>query len=273
MLERILRWKFAIIIVLVVLLVGTIHYTSFTRPQLSFLEGVWRDLLSPLQTVTSKLSRFFQTQVSSVKELRYLKTQNLALQEEVLVLRQEVLVLRNYERENSWLREALDFKSELGHEFLVAEVIARSPSKWENTITLNRGQHHGVNPGMAVITNAGIVGTVINSSRFTSTVLLATDPQGATGGLVQTSGDLVLIQGKEGHSGDLLATPLSRDTSVEVGDIIVTSGLSRIYPKNLPIGQVVSVESKQYDLSFAALVRPFVDFTRLEYVLIVLPNE
>lgn len=273
MLERILRWKFAIVIVLVVLLVGTIHYTSFTRPKISFLEGAWRDLLAPLQTVTSRISLYFHKQVTGIRELHNLRATNLALQEEVSALKREVLILRNYERENNWLREALDFRSELEHELLVAEVIARSPTKWENTITLNRGLHHGIKPSMAVITNAGIVGTVINSSKFTSTVLLAIDPQSATGGLVQTSGDLVLIQGKEGHSGALLATPLSRDTSVEVGDIIVTSGLSRIYPKNLPIGQVVSIESKQYDLSFAATVQPFVDFTRLEYVFIVLPDE
>lgn len=273
MLERLLRWKFMIIIVLVVVLVGTIHYTSFTRPKISFLEGAWRDFLAPLQTIVSRTQRYFQTKVAGLRELRHLKVENQALQAEVVALKREVLALRNYQRENTWLREALDFKSELEHQILVAEVIARSPSKWENTITLNRGLHHGVNTGMAVITNAGIVGTVINSSQFTSTVLLAIDAQSATGGLVQTSGDLVLIQGMEGHSGDLLATPLSRDTSVEVGDVIVTSGLSRIYPKNLPIGQVVSVESRQYDLSFAAVVRPFVDFTRLEYVLIVLPNE
>ena len=60
---------------------------------------------------------------------------------------------------------------------------------------------------------------------------------------------------------------------MEVGDIIVTSGLSTVYPKNLPVGEVVAVEPQDYNLSFSAVVRPFVDFARLEYVLIVLPQE
>lgn len=273
MLELLLRWKLIIIIVVVVVLVGTIHYTSFTRPQISFLESAWRDFLAPLQVGLSRTQRFFQNRVEGIRKLRQLGKENQQLQAQVLALQREVLALRNYQRENQWLREALDFKSELEHELLVAEVIARSPSKWENTITLNKGISHGVTTGMAVITKAGIVGTVINSSHFTSTVLLAIDAQSATGGLVQASGDLVLIQGMEGQRGSLLATPLNRDTTVRVGDVIVTSGLSRIYPKNLPIGEVISVESRQYDLSFAAVVRPFVDFTRLEYVLIVLPSE
>lgn len=273
MLEQVLRWKIPIIIVLAILLVGTIHYTSLPRPRLGLLESVWRDLLSPFQLALSRVQRFFQSQIVGIQDLAHLRTRNAELETLLVELEAEIFALQNFRRENQWLREALDFKMELEHELLVAEVIGRSPSNWESTITLNRGQAHGVNKGMAVITKAGIVGTVINSSRFTSTVLLVIDPQSATGGLVQDSGDLILVEGAEGHRNDLVAKPLSRDTFVEVGDVIVTSGLSRIYPKNLPIGEVVSVESRQYDLSFAATLRPYVDFTRLEYVLVVIPGE
>lgn len=272
MLERILRWKIPLIIVIVLLLVGTIHYTSVPRPEISKLEGIWRDILSPLQWTISKVGGFFQNQVAKINEWRGLKERYHELEELVAQLQEEVFTLRNYRRENEWLREALDFREEGNHSLLVAEVIGRSPSNWESTIVVNKGQAHGVASGMAVVTKAGIVGTVINSSSHTSTVLLIVDAQSATGGLVQTSGDLVLVEGGQGDQHTLLAKPLSRDTVVEVGDVIVTSGLSRIYPKNLPIGEVVEVESRQYDLSFAAVVRPFVDFTRLEYVLIVMPQ-
>lgn len=272
MLDRLLRWKIPLIIVLVLVLVGTIHYTSLPRPEISKLEGLWRDVLSPFQRFFSAIGGFFQRQVAEVNKWRGLKERNDELEERVLQLEAEVLGLRNYRRENEWLREALDFKEEGNHDLLVAEVVGRSPSNWESTIVVDKGQAHGVASGMAVVTNAGIVGTVITSSRFTSTVLLIIDAQSATGGLVQSSGDLVLVEGGQLDQSTLLAKPLSRDTTVEVGDVIVTSGLSRIYPKNLPIGEVVAVESRQYDLSFAAVVNPFVDFTRLEYVLIVMPQ-
>ncbi len=272
MLERLLRWKIPIIIILVLVLVGTIHYTSVRRPEIGRLEGLWRDILSPFQWLFAKIGGFFQHQVAEINRWRGLKERNDELEERVAQLESEVFVLRNHQRENEWLREALGFKDEGQHDLLVAEVIGRSPSNWESTIIVNKGQAHGVKSGMAVVTKAGIVGTVINSSRLASTVLLVVDAQSATGGLVQSSGDLVLIEGGQLDRATLLAKPLSRDTAVEVGDVIVTSGLSRIYPKNLPIGEVVAVESRQYDLSFAAIVNPYVDFTRLEYVLIVMPQ-
>lgn len=272
-LERLLRWKIPLIIVLVIVLLGTIHYTSVPRPEISRLEALWRDILSPFQWVFSRIESFFHNQVAEINRWRAVKERNDTLEELLVQLEAEVFEMRNYRRENEWLREALDFRNEREDDLLVAEVIGRSPRNWESTITVNKGQAHGVASGMAVVTNAGIVGTVINSSRLTSTVLLIIDAQSATGGLVQSSGDLVLVEGGQIDRGSIVAKPLSRDTTVEVGDVIVTSGLSRIYPKNLPIGEVVAVESRQYDLSFAAVVKPFVDFTRLEYVLIVLPQE
>jgi len=272
-LDRLLRWKIPLIIVLVLILVGTIHNTSVPRPDISRLEGLWRDVLSPFQWLFSRIAGFFQNQFAEINRWRGLKARNNELEARVAQLEEEVLRLRNYRRENEWLREALDFREEGNHDLLVAEVIGRSPSNWESTIIVNKGQAHGVTSGMAVVTQAGVVGTIINSSRHTSTVLLIVDAQSATGGLVQSTGDLVLVEGGQMDQRTLLAKPLSRDTVVEVGDVIVTSGLSRIYPKNLPIGEVVAVEPRQYDLSFAAIVEPFVDFTRLEYVLIVMPQE
>lgn len=273
MLERLLRWRIPLIIVLIVVLVGTIHYTSVPRGQISKAEALWRDILSPFQWVFRRIEGFFQKQITEFNRWRSVKERNVVLEARLLELEAEVFELRNYRRENEWLREALDFRDEREHDLLVAEVIGRSPSNWESVITVNKGQVHGVASGMAVVTNAGIVGTVINTSSLTSTALLIVDAQSATGGLVQSSGDLVLIEGGQMDQGSLVAKPLGRDTFVEVGDVIVTSGLSRIYPKNLPIGEVVAVESRQYDLSFAAIVKPFVDFARLEYVLIVMPQE
>ncbi|NLJ79967.1 MAG: rod shape-determining protein MreC [Firmicutes bacterium] len=272
MLEQLLRWKILLGIVLIIVLIGTIHYTSLTRPKISFLEGAWRDALAPLQLVLSRAQRFFRQATSVFRNIGDLQRRNKELETLVFDLQQKVFSLQNHKRENEWLREALDFVSDMPHELLVAEVIGRSPSNWESTITINKGHKHGVASGMAVITNAGIVGTVINSSLYTSIVLLATDSQSATGGLVQSSGDLVLIEGDPSNAGMMIATPLGRDTEVEEGDLIVTSGLSRIYPKNISVGEVIAVEPREYELSFAALVRPSVNFSRLEYVLVVLPD-
>lgn len=237
MLDRLLRWKIPLIIVLVLILVGTIHNTSVPRPDISRLEGLWRDVLSPFQWLFSRIAGFFQNQFAEINRWRGLKARNDELEARVAQLEEEVLRLRNYRRENEWLREALDFREEGNHDLLVAEVIGRSPSNWESTIIVNKGQAHGVTSGMAVVTQAGVVGTIINSSRHTSTVLLIVDAQSATGGLVQSTGDLVLVEGGQMGQRTLLAKPLSRDTVVEVGDVIVTSGLSRSIRKTCPLAK------------------------------------
>ena len=272
-LQQILRWKVVLIVILALVIIGTIHYTSLPRSRLTFIEELARDAISPLQLALTRVSRFISHKVTALKEIRYLRQRNAELEALAFDLQQQVYLLQEYERENKWLREALDFKTDVSHELLVAEVIGRCPTNWISTITINKGHAHGVEAGMAVVTNGGIVGTILDVSRLTSTVLLSTDSRSAAGGLVQSTGDLVLVEGDSENSGMLVATPLSRDTEVVPGDIIVTSGLSRLFPKKLPIGEVVEVESSPYGLSFTALVRPFVDFTRLEYVFVVLQEE
>ena len=74
-------------------------------------------------------------------------------------------------------------------------------------LRLTKGHAHGVEAGMAVVTNGGIVGTILDVSRLTSTVLLSTDSRSAAGGLVQSTGDLVLVEGDPDNSGMLVATP------------------------------------------------------------------
>lgn len=272
-LQQMLRWKVVLIVILALVIIGTIHYTSLPRSRLTFIEELARDAISPLQLAFARVSRFISHKVTALKEIRYLRQRNAELEALAFDLQQQVYLLQEYERENKWLREALDFKTDVSHELLVAEVIGRCPTNWISTITINKGHAHGVEAGMAVVTNGGIVGTILDVSRLTSTVLLSTDSRSAAGGLVQSTGDLVLVEGDSENSGMLVATPLSRDTEVVPGDIIVTSGLSRLFPKKLPIGEVVEVESSPYGLSFTALVRPFVDFTRLEYVFVVLQEE
>lgn len=273
MFQQILRWKVILIVIVVLAIVGTIHYTSLPRERLTFVEELWRDALSPLQRAVTQVSRFLSRQITALRDIRYLRQRNEELEALVFELQQQVYFLKEYERENEWLREALDFKSDVAHELLASEVIGRCPTNWISTITINKGRSHGVEPGMAVVTNGGIVGTILETSRLTSTVLLSTDPRSAAGGLVQSTGDLVLVEGDPDSSGMLVATPLSRDAEVVPGDVIVTSGLSRLFPKKLPIGEVIEVESSSYGLSFTAHVRPFVDFTRLEYVFVVLQEE
>ena len=262
--------KIIVILIIVVLITGSIHFTSHSRTQLTHFEQLVRDIFSPMQTALSRLNRSVISMFSSVANIGSLQKENEQLKERVLELEQKLYEMAEFERENIWLREALEFKKKDEHSILVSEVIGRSPNNLLSTITINHGRNHGVCQGMAVMTGLGIVGTVHTVSARSATIILCTDSRSAIGALVQDTGDLVLVEGDPDYSGFLLAKPLSKDSELKVGDVLVTSGLSQYFPKGMPIGRVAKITPSRYQLSFTAYVEPFVDFSRLEYVFLVL---
>ena len=163
--------------------------------------------------------------------------------------------MADYKRENEWLREALEFKKQESYQMLVCEVIGRSPTNLFNTITINRGSSSGVAQGMAVMSGNGVVGTVQSVTATTATVILATDARSAIGGMVQHSGDLVLIEGDPEYSGMLLPSRCLKMCSLEVGDVLVTSAVP-VFPKGCPIGKVAEIVPSRYQLSFTAYIEP-----------------
>ncbi|NLY11378.1 MAG: rod shape-determining protein MreC [Firmicutes bacterium] len=272
MLQTLWRWKYVIAIVIIFAVIGTIHFTSSVRDQLTFGERVMRDVVAPVQRLFMKANHFFDNVYSSLAELGSIRERNQELEELVLSLQQEVNQLAEYRRENVWLREALDFKDTAEFELMVAEVIGRSPNNWMRSITINKGSKQGVKQGMAVVSASGIVGTVQEVTSRTATVLLSTDPASAVGGLVQKTGDLLLVEGDSNLSGRLIAKPLNRDMNLAVGDMVVTSGLSWYFPKGIAIGVVTEVVEGKYEYIDYAVIEPAVDFSRLEYVFVVLQD-
>ncbi|NMB39021.1 MAG: rod shape-determining protein MreC [Firmicutes bacterium] len=262
--------KIIVILIVIILITGSIHLTSHPRTQLTRFEQLVHDIFSPMQTALSRLNRSVISLFSSVANIGSLQKENEQLKEQVLALKQKLYKMAEYERENIWLREALDFKENEEHSILVSEVIGRSPNNLLSTVTINHGRNHGVCQGMAVMTGLGIVGTVHTVSARTATIILCTDSRSAIGAMVQDTGDLVLVEGDPSYSGFLLAKPLSKDAELKVGDVLVTSGLSQYFPKGMPIGRVAEIIPGRYQLSFTAYVEPFVDFSRLEYVFCVL---
>lgn len=257
------------ILLTVLVVAGAIHFTSFTRPTFTLGEVLVREVLHPVQLVFMRAQNNLRQVAVSVGEIRSVWERNRVLEQRVLELEQEVYRLAEYRRENEWLREALEFKDEVEHTLVASEVIGRSPSNWLSSLTINKGSNDGIQPGMPVVSGKGVVGTVENVTNRTAHVILAIDPQSAIGGLIQSTGDLILVEGDPSFSGLLRGRPLSTDIWPEEGDVIVTSGLSQTFPKGLPIGEIVEVFARQYDLTASVQIRPFVDFARLEYVFVV----
>jgi rod shape-determining protein MreC len=149
---------------------------------------------------------------------------------------------------------------------LAARVIGTSADTASQTIYLDRGERDGIRRNMGVITPDGVVGKVIESYRDTAQVLLLTDRESGVGAMLSDS----RIQSPVGGTGEPLLSMkyIPTDDTVNVGEHVVTSGMDRIFPRDLPVGVVAEIKSAR---PFQQVrVRPAANLQRLEEVIVLL---
>ncbi len=165
------------------------------------------------------------------------------------------------------LSALLAFQKQAPMQTVAAKVIGRSTSNWYQGVVLNKGEDDGVHVEMGVTTPAGVVGTIVKTGGSTSIALLILDPNIAVTGLIQRTRDEGIVQGtSQGLVRIKYLPPLS---SVEHGDVVVTSGLTGGFPRGLLIGRVSRVKKSDGDLFQIADVVPVVNFRQMEDVLVV----
>jgi rod shape-determining protein MreC len=190
-----------------------------------------------------------------------------------LLARSETEKSRSLESELSCqrLQALLDMSARTPYAVLPAEVAGVDPTGWFKTIVINRGTRDGIARGMAVAAAGGLVGHVIKVSDASAMVLLIIDPTSAVDALVQRSRYRGIV---EGESNDRCRLKyVVRKADVQMGDAVVATGLDGIFPKGLPIGTISGVMNPQTGLFQEAKLLPFVDFSRLEEVLVILERQ
>ncbi len=257
-------------IIFILILIVSIHVTSHEREEVTFLERIIRDTISPLQSLLNSTGARVSDYFNTVIHVKKIKEENLHLTKEVSQLLAENNELRRAQKENERLRRMLGFKEETPYQLLPAKVIARDPSNWTDTIIIGVGEKDGVKKNMAVVTELGLVGHIISVTNYTARVLLLIDSRSAVGARLERSRDLVIVEGLEEEETHFWMKPLIRDVDVKEGDRVVSSGLGGIYPGELLIGEVIQVKTDEYNVTKHALIKPFVNFMKLEEVFVII---
>lgn len=185
-------------------------------------------------------------------------------------LRAELGALTELKLENERLRKLLKFKKDLPMELLASRVIGRDLLPEHHTLTINRGTKHGVKENMAAITDGGVVGYVIRPQYLTSQVLLLMDRYASIDARVQRTRSRGIV---EGLTKEFCQLNYIKTTSVQPGDLVVTSGLQNIFPKGFPIAIVEKVEKTLFDVSPKIKLRPVVNPINLEELFIIIKSH
>lgn len=244
--------------------------TGSSREQISTVEAVVRDILAPLQSGVQVISRGMAGIDDFFASRSKLKHENEELKARIAELERELGELKEYRAEVYRLRNLLGIAGGEGQaQYVAAPVLACSPSNWYESIIIGAGRDKGIGPGMAVVSEWGLVGRVRNVSQHTSEVITILDSQAPVAAMLQENRVAGVVQGTADKSGMLEMVYLPYGLKVLEGQTVYTSGLGSIYPKGLRIGYVSKVTMGPSGLMQKAYVKPFVDFSRLEEVLVI----
>jgi len=210
--------------------------------------------------------------VRTFRQSRELERRNKELEDLVAKLMVENVCLKEVEAENERLRQLLNFAyAHPACDFTAAEVKGRvvgyDPSNLLRYLIIGLDSNHGVKKGMPVVTERGLVGRITEVGPNWAKVMLIIDPSSSVNALIQSSRATGVVEGQAG--GRLLMKYIPQGEEVNVGDIVLTSGLGGNFPKGLIIGQVTAVQRSDVEMFQQANVRPTVDFNKLEVVLVV----
>jgi rod shape-determining protein MreC len=182
------------------------------------------------------------------------------------------LAFKNYQLqdallENIRLRKLLDFKESNSFDLIPAEVIGQNPLNILNGFLLNQGSYKNIEKNDAVLTDEGLVGKIVDVDNDFSSCQILLDRNCKVSAKIQRNRELGIVAWGGGSQLKLLY--IAKTINVIVGDVIVTSGYSQIYPENIKIGVVVDVELETDDLFQEIIVKPAVNFNRIEEVFVI----
>lgn len=257
--------------VIALLVASTLLYRSYQNPlqEDSWLPDLVLFLASPFQKTTHWVS-------SSVEELlrRYVLqdqvyAENQRLREQVASLQTELNQMREASARFDQVLQELEWVRDTSAPTVYAEIIGTSTDPLTRVWWLNRGRDQGVEPRQPVVVAAGVVGRVQHISSHQAMVQLIVDQRSRFPAMIQRSRARGIVVGT--GDGLELRQVLPRE-DIQVGDRVVTSGLSQLFPKGLSVGIVTEVRREEHELFQTAVLAPAADFGQLEAVAI-LPVE
>nr|WP_275446325.1 rod shape-determining protein MreC [Paenibacillus sp. ACRSA] len=275
---------------LFVLLVGLVTFIAlmgFTlgpRTALSWPEKFLKDSVGFVQYVFYKPASYVAGFFKDVSNMRAVYSENEELRIALGHYTRDRLKYNDMEQVNKQLQEALNFTDEQKNRYnygsRIAQVISANSDPNSRTINIDIGENAGIQPGMAVTSQQGLVGVVSHVSSYTSTVNLLTsmdanDPNSNAIAATAVGKEKVfgMIESYDPKTGMLKMTKIAEDSNIKEGDEIISSGIINNFPKYMRIGKVESVEKSEFGLTSTATIEPYASFLDWKELIVIIPPE
>ena len=203
----------------------------------------------------------------SILPFASLREENRILQERVNLLNRKIEEQKIVFSDNDRLKELLNFKKTIPFTTISAQVIGRDPSNWSNSLIIDKGLDNGIKQNRAVIFTKGLVGRVLETGRYSSKILLITDPNSKVGVMIQRNRQGGILVGLP--EGRCRMIYIALDSDVAPGDKVITAGFGTIFPKDILVGEVLRVDKEPGRLYKSAVIKTAEDLSKLEEILCI----
>ena len=236
------------------------------------VRSIAQAIMFPVQRVASGTGNWVGGFFGNLGALRHAAAENEQLHKQIDQMQAELRDTRERAAQADRLQEFFKLTSDSQYKNVVAGVIARDPSMWFDSLTIDKGRMAGIDVNMPVVTPSGIVGRVISTSPFSSQIMLISDEKSGAGAVVGQLGQsnaLGSIKGL-GENGLLEMRYVSGMEKVQVGDVVTTTGQDAIYPPGYKVGDVIEVRPGSSTQPQVIHIRPSAGLDRLKEVAVLL---
>jgi rod shape-determining protein MreC len=269
------------VLALLSLVLLSVYFRESDSGPLHGVQSTGAAVLRPFEVAAERVARPFRDAANWFGGLVDAKSENAKLRREVDRYRQLVIQNETAAAENKDLKrivhyvESPQFPS--GFRAVVTRVIAHAPTQFVQQVEVDAGSNQGIALGAPVVTPDGLAGHVTKVARNVALVTLLTDETSAASGLDPKTRATGIVRHDE-STGELIMDGVTKDQVVNLDDTVVTAGwrsgkLTDLYPKGIPIGAVASVGQVDTDNYKLIQIEPFVHFSSLESVIVLVPNQ
>jgi rod shape-determining protein MreC len=264
-----------------IIFIALMGLTLDDRVNTTWTEKFVVDTVSWMQGLFYKPAGYVAGFFEDIKKLDKIYEENKVLKRTLSQYARDRAKLNTLEYENERLTEALEFtekqKGLNDYTFRIAQVVSYSTDPYNHTLRINLGLQDNIQENMAVATTEGLIGRIMRVTEFHSIVQLISNIDEQT---TSTKAIAATVQGKEHISygiiedydqqdGLLFMTKIKQDDPLEVGDIVVTSGLGQVFPKGVVIGTVVSRDVGEYGITHTAKIKPTAQLANIREVFVI----